>query len=402
MSDFGTLSVPVAGIAPVTAPVWTFSVADLQTGIVLADLPFDSVSYSTPLNDAGTFGASLMLDDKIARKHDVRDLTTPGRRCFYAFRDSVPMFGGIIWNSSYDSSSQKVAIGGADWWSYFDARKILPSLAALNPALTTEVATLSTVFDNEDQNTIARGLVSLAQSHTGGDIGIDLDSSFSGFFHDRTYYGYDLTDVGEALRQLCNIIDGPDMRFIVAADPAAPSGVARRLIIGEPWLGQQGSEHVWEYGRNLTGYTWPRDGASMATRAFAIGEGMEQGLKIGWHEDTAPYAQGWPLLETEVSHTTVRIDSTLVESAEADQFAVRNPIVLPTLTLRPGVAPQLGDYSTGDDARVIIQDRYWGDGYFPGLGLDTSVRIIDTQVSYSASAGETVKLVCAPLVEGVV
>jgi hypothetical protein len=402
VSDFGTLSVPVAGIEPITAPIWTFSVADLQTRIVLADLPFDGVSYSTPLNDAGTFGASLMLDDRIARKHDVRDLTTPGRRCFYAFRDSVPMFGGIIWSSSYDSSSQKVSIGGADWWSYFDARKILPSLAALNPALTTEVATLSTVFDNEDQNAIARGLVSLAQSHTGGDIGVDLDASFSGFFRDRTYYGYDLADVGEALRQLCNVVDGPDMRFIVAADPAAPSGVARRLIIGEPWLGQQGSEHVWEYGRNLTGYTWPRDGASMATRAFAIGEGMEQGLKIGWHEDTGPYTQGWPLLETEVSHTTVREDATLVESAEGDQFAVRNPIVLPTLTLRPGVAPQLGDYSTGDDARLIIQDQYWGDGYFPGLGLDTSVRIIDTQVSYSASAGETVKLVCAPLIEGVV
>lgn len=403
MTDVGLFSVPVSGSVPITAPVWTFSVADLQTGIVLADLPFDSVSYTTPLNDAGTFGASLMLDDDIARLHDVRDLTTPGRRCFYAFRDGAPMFGGIIWTSSYDSGSQKVSVGGADFWSYFDARKVLPSLAALDSNLTTEVATLVTDFDNEDQNEIARQLVTLAQSHTGGDIGIELDSSFSGFFHDRTYYGYDLADVGEALRQLCNIIDGPDMRFIVAADPTAPSGVARRLVIGEPWLGQQGSQHVWEYGRNLTGYIWPRNGASMATRAFAIGEGMEQGLKIAWHEDTAPYSQGWPLLELEVSHTTVRLDATLVEKAEADQASKRNPIALPTLTLRPGISPHLGEYSTGDDARLIVQDRYWGgDGFFPGLGLDTTVRVIDTQVSYSASAGEAVKLVCAPLVEGIV
>jgi len=403
VTEVGVFSVPVAGAEAITAPVWTFSLADLGTGITLADLPFDGVSYSTPLNDAGTFGASLMLDDDIARLHDVRDLTTPGRRCFYAFRDSVPMFGGIIWTSTYDSSSQTVQIGGADWWSYFDARKVLPSLAALNPALTTEVATLAVDFDNEDQNAIARALVALAQSHTGGDIGIELDTSLSGLFHDRTYYGYDLADVGEALRQLCNIIDGPDMRFIVAADPAAPSGVARRLVIGEPWLGQQGSQHVWEHGRNLTGYTWPRNGASMATRAFAIGEGMEQGLKIGWHEDPNPYSQGWPLLETEASHTTVRVDATLVEKAEADQFARRNPIVLPTLALRPGVAPHLGDYSTGDDARLIVKDRYWGGADdFGGTGLDTSIRIIDTQVSYSASAGESVKVVCAPLVEGVV
>lgn len=403
MTDVGVFSVPMAGAGAITAPVWTFSIADLHGGIVLADLPFDGINYTTPLNDAGTFGASIMLDDKIARKHDVRDLTTPGRRCLYAFRDGVPMYGGIIWTSTYASSSQTVQIAGADWWSYFDARKILPSLAALNPTLTTEIATLVTDFDNVDQNEIARGLVALAQSHTGGDIGVQLDTTLSGLPHDRTYYGYDLADVGEALRQLAGIIDGPDMRFIVAADPAAPSGVARRLIIGEPWLGQQGSQHVWEYDKNLTDYTWPRNGASMATRAFGIGEGMEQGLKVAWYEDQSPYAQGWPLLEIEASHSTVRIDATLVEKAQADQASKRNPIVLPTLTLQSGVAPHLGEYNTGDDARLIIKDRYWGGADdFPGLGLDTTVRVIDTQVSYSASAGEAVKVICAPLVEGIV
>lgn len=402
MSDFGVFSVPLAGSEPITAPEWTFSIADLQTGVILADLPFDGVKYSTPLNDAGTFGASMLLDDKIAAKHNVRDLTTPGRRCFYAFRDGVPMYGGIVWSATYDSSSQQVGIGGADFWSYFDARKILPVLTGLDPNLTTEIATLVTDYDNLDQNVIARNLVALAQSHTGGDIGIDLDATFSGYFRDRTYYGYDLADVGEALRQLCNLIDGPDIRFIVAADAASPGGVARRMVIGEPSLGQSGSEHVWEYGRNLTGYTWPRNGASMATRAFALGEGMEQGLKVAWSEDAGPYASGWPLMETEASYTTVREDTTLISHAEADQFAARQPIVLPTLQLRPGVAPHLGEYSTGDDARLIVQDRYWGDGVFPGDGLDTSIRIVDTQVSISSGSSEAVTLVCAPLVEGVI
>jgi hypothetical protein len=403
VSDLGVFSVPLASAEPITAPEWTFSIADLQTGVILADLPFDGVKYSTPLNDSGTFGASLALDDKIAAKHDVRDLTTPGRRCFYAIRDGVPMYGGIIWSSTYNSSSQTVGIGGADWWSYFDARKILPVLTGLDPNLTTQIAALVTDYDNLDQNTIARALVALAQSHTGGDIGIQLDATTSGFFRDRTYYGYDLADVGEALRQLCNVIDGPDIRFIVAADAAAPGGIARRMVIGEPFIGQSGSQHVWEYGRNLTGYAWPRDGASMATRAFALGEGMEQGQLIAWHEDTGPYAAGWPLLEREASYTTVREADTLVSHAEADQFAARNPIVLPALQLRPGIAPELGDYNTGDDARLIIQDRYWGgaDG-FPGNGLDTTVRIVDTQVSISASAGETVAIVCAPLVEGII
>jgi hypothetical protein len=387
----------------VTAPVWSFAVADLASGIILADLPFDDIDYSTPLNDSGDFGASLFMDSRIAARHNIADLTQPARRCFYAFRDDVPMYGGIIWSSTYDSSTQTVSIGGADWWSYFDARKILPSLASLDPGLTTEVALLVTDYDNEDQNDIARGLVMLAQSHTGGDIGVELDATLSGLFHDKTWYGYDLADVGEALRQLTGIIDGPDIRFIVAADSAAPGGVARRMVIGEPWLGQQGAEHVWEYGRNLARYTWPRNGASMATRAFALGEGMEEGLKIAWSEDQTPYDVGFPLLEREASYSTVRIDSTLISHADADQAAARQPIVLPTLTPQTGVAPHLGDYSTGDDGRLIIQDPYWGgiDGW-TGDGLDTRVRIVDTKVSYSSSAGEKVSLVCAPLIEGVI
>jgi hypothetical protein len=50
-----------------------------------------------------------------------------------------------------------------------------------------------------------------------------------------------------------------------------------------------------------------------------------------------------------------------------------------------------------------LRDRYWGgvDG-FPGAGLDTLVRLVDVQVSVSASAGESVTLVCAPLVEGII
>jgi hypothetical protein len=397
-------STPVEGASPIAAPPrWTFSVADLRSGVVLADLPFDGVKFNMPLNDAGTFSASVLLDDKIASQYDVRDLTTPARRAWYATRDNRPMYGGVIWTSSYDSAKQKVSIGGADWWSYFDARRILPVLAGLDPGRVDEVAALAVNYANEDQNQIARDLVALAQSHAGGDIGVQVDGSFSGMFRDRSFFGYDLRSTGEALRQLAEVLNGPDMRFTTVADPSAPSGIGRRLVMGEPWLGQQGSEHVWELGRNLTGYTWPRDGSGMATRTFALGDGMERGMPIAWAEDTALYDVAWPLLEAETSYTTVRTDSVLIEHAQSDQAAARAPIVLPTLKLRPGVSPNLGEYSTGDDARVILRDRYWGgvDG-FPGAGLDTLVRLVDVQVSVSASAGESVTLVCAPLVEGII
>ncbi|MFD6302267.1 hypothetical protein ACFWFF_04180 [Streptomyces sp. NPDC060223] len=35
----------------------------------------------------------------------------------------------------------------------------------------------------------------------------------------------------------------------------------RRFRVGTPHLGKQGTPHVWEYGVNLIGCTWPVDGA---------------------------------------------------------------------------------------------------------------------------------------------
>jgi hypothetical protein len=404
VTDFGTLSVPVVGLQSVAAPpMWTFSVADLRSGVILADLPFNDVSFSTPLNDCGTFSASLMIDDKIAKRYDIHDLTTPARRAWYAIRDSRPMFGGIIWTSTYSSDEQKVSVAGADWWSYFDARKVLPVLADLDQAQTGEVAKLTTRYTTVEQNELARELVALAQSHTGGDILVRSDTSSSGIYRERSYMGYDLKVTGEALKQFSEVLDGPDMRFTVAADPTAPGGIARLFVQGEPWLGQVGSEHVLEYGRNLLGYTWPRDGSAMATRTFALGDGMEQGMPIAWSEDSDLYGAGWPLLEREFSYTTVREEDTLIEHAQSDQITARAPIVLPTLSLKAGLSPHLGEYASGDDARLIIRDRYWGgaDG-FAGSGLDTLVRLNDVQVSYSTGDGESVTLVCAPLAEGII
>lgn len=379
-------------------PVWSFSIAETIGGEILADLPFDDVNFDLPLNDSGTFGASITFDERIAPEFDVRDLTTPVRRSWYAKRDDVPIYGGIIWTSAYDSESMKLQIGGADFWSYFDLRKIVSTAVDNLPDDPDWIANLVFTLNNIDQNSAVRSVVSLAQGHPGGNIGIQYDTTFSGILRDHQWFGYDLKDVGEAIKQMTEVLDGQDVRFIVVADPTATGGVRRRLLQGQPSLGQVGSEHFFEYGMNLTKYTWPRDGGGMRTRAYALGDGIAEGMPIALSQDSDLYDQNWPVLEGETSYSTVREFATLQEHAEADQVAARAPIVLPTLTVKSALGPTIGEVNPGDDARLVIKDAYWG--FDPGL--DTLVRITNVGVSYSASGGEEMVLTCAPLVEGII
>lgn len=370
-------------------PTYVYLVADLRTGRVLDELPLTSVRYNKPLNDTGKFSGTWELSrHPSSTRRDPYELTMPARRALYVVRDGRPMWGGLIWTRKYDSSTHRVEIQGADWWSYFDHRKVLPLLPA--PVSVGHVAHLTTRFAGAEQNDIARNLVRLAQSHGGGDIGVEVDDSASFIFRDREYPGHELKDTGEALRQLSSVLDGPDIMFGVA--PGTNGRIRRIMRVGTPRLGQPGTAHVWETGGNIISYTWPSDATRMATRTFATGDGMAEGTPIAVAEDTGKYGAHWPLLESEQGYTSVSEPATLQSHADADQLVARLPVVLPTFTVRGNTAPYVGDWDTGDDVRVVLRDD------FHRHGLDTAMRIVDAQ--YAPSEGtETVDITMSPLIE---
>ncbi|MFB9687713.1 hypothetical protein [Amycolatopsis plumensis] len=374
----------------VANPVYTYLLADLATNRILEEIRLTNVSFNKPLNDCGTFNGTWKLGAKTAHL-DPYDLSMPCRRVIYAFRDDRPMWGGIVWTRKYDSATQTVALGAAEWWSYFDHRKVLPLIPG-SPDLTT-VAGLSVTYTNADQNNIARGLVALAQTHTGGNIlVVPADTELSNIPRDRTYNGWDLTDVGHALENLSNVIDGPDLVFDVAPGTAAPRRVLR---VGTPWLGQQGSAWRWEMGGNVASYTWPSDGTRMATRAFATGQGVELGMPISVSEDTSKYADGFPLLELEKQYGSAEDEDTLDGHAEADQQTARMPVALPTIVVRGDVSPTAAEVNRGDDGWLVLPPDP-----FHRAGFEGPVRIVDMGFKPGADA-ERVDLTLAPLLDGV-
>lgn len=375
-------------------PNYSYLFVETLTGNILAEVLLNGVTYSKVLNDSGSMTGTLVIDQNLSsRGIDPYDLTTPDRRSIYVMRDGVPMWGGILWTRKYDSTTQSVSLGAGDWWSYFDHRKVFPG-ALLDPIPDTSfVAGLSLSLSSTDQNAIARTLVSNAQLPLGGNIGIVLDTNLSFINRDRTYNGFDLVYVGSALRQLANVLNGPDMMFDTRMDS---SGNIRRVFLtGAPRLGQSGSPHVWEYGGNIQSYVWPSDGPKMATKTFAVGNGIGEGMPIAVSHDTTRYALGWPLLESESSYSTVADSVELQSHADSDLIVSRAPVVLPTLTVRGDVAPVLGAYNPGDDARIIIQDQ------FLVSGIDVSMRIVRMDVSPSENAGEKVVLTMAPFIDEV-
>jgi hypothetical protein len=372
---------------------YSYQLVDLVSSKILAEVPMSGVRFSKVLNDSGTFEGTLSLDKVLLRKGiNGYDMTTPCRTCVYVLRDGVPLWGGIIWTRAYDSTSKKISIGAADFWSYYDHRKVIPVITwgVVNQFY---LANQVSQAIQQDQNVIARAHIQLADLHVGGAIGITLDTSLSGILRDRVYPGFDLTDVGDALRKLANVLDGPDIMFDVSGDNAG--NVIRQLRIGTPKLGQQGSTHIWEYGGNIQSYRWPSDGTKMATRIFAVGDGIERGMPIAVSEDESRYFLGWPMLEEEHGYSTVSAGNDLQAHADADQIAQRAPVVLPELVVRGDIPPVLGTYGPGDDARIIIQDEFHVDT------LDVGMRIVRMEVSPSEAQGEKVVVTMAPLIDEV-
>lgn len=367
---------------------WTYLIADTRTNIIIDELPLTKVRFTKVLNGSGQLQASLALGDSRLSAHDVYELTRPVRRVVYAVRDRRPIWGGIIWAAGYDSATAEVQIGAADWWSYFDHRVVLPVLT-LPPATPTYVAGLGTIYTSQEQNAIARSLVTVAQGHTAGDIGVDVDGAVSGTNRAITYNGYDLNYVGDALRSLAGIADGPDICFDVG-DFDSSGRPTRLMRTGTPRLEQTGDAHTWDYGGNLLSFKWSSAGGVMATRAYAEGAGEDTGTQFAVASDTTLYDTGWPLLETDDIYSDQQY-AALVTLADTLLDGGRLPSVAVSLKVRGDLAPVVGEVAVGDTGNLVIPpDR----DPFLVAGISLGLRVATIAVGVDDNGVEDVELTC--------
>lgn len=193
---------------------WRVELTNLLTGAIEHAITPISFEFETAFMEAGrgsiTFNRRGTTDQLGPGYVSVNDMT-PGETGIFISRtaggaatpaDPVPMFGGFI-ESMQGNSDGTVTLGFAEMQKYLDYRLIRSDL----------------VFVAVEQTFIARDLVMYARGENinGGSVdpapslGIPLIGGLgaSAFDRDRTYLAADRPIIGDMIKQLIGVIDGP-------------------------------------------------------------------------------------------------------------------------------------------------------------------------------------------------
>ncbi|MDQ0911823.1 hypothetical protein QFZ22_007808 [Streptomyces canus] len=185
-------------------------------------------THCTELNEAGEFRARLPLGDPRIGVHRPRELTEPGRAALYVERDGVLVRGGVIRTVKYTSADQHLELGAAGFPSCFDHRRDLP--AGFDPALVTSPSPTTTSSPSPRRTPAATsGSAPSPRPAPGSPAPWSTPAAT-------------IKSTGEALREPAGLADGPDFLFGMAHGSGGRP--VRRLRVGTPRLGRQGTPHV--------------------------------------------------------------------------------------------------------------------------------------------------------------
>lgn len=357
---------------------YRYDVGDLRTGKISRTVDLAG-SWSAGFDGSGSVGGSFPL--RSGEWPTARADAAVAKQFLavsYTDADSTETFleAGPIWTTDFDEATDmlKVNAGGLD--SYFSHRKLMAILAAgQNPATT------SITYTAAQLGLIAKRLIELAQSHTGGHLPIVLpdDVALGGAGTDatRTYPGYELGNLGERLQQLREVDGGPEIQFVPrrrADDLRYIEWVMRIGVKPTMMLTQAGP--AWIFDRTVpkspvAGISISSDGSMMGMRAWAAGQGEGEGRPIVVTDDPALLTLGYPLLEVEQpSIDTVSEVGTLDAYTRALLAKSARPIETWTVKVNIHARPNVGQYRPGDWCTLRIKNHiYQPDG-------DYSMRIL--------------------------
>jgi hypothetical protein len=352
---------------------YRYLLADLLTNEIIAELPFTGVSFTKQLNQAGTWSGHLLLSGLDSAAFNVEASTIPTRNALYVDYDGTLVWGGIIWGRSYSNSSQVLTIQAREFESYFERRRIVTSQ----------------IFTATDQLTIARNLISLAQSSPYGDIGVQMGVETSGVLLSREYYSYEGKNYFNALQDLSRAENGFD--FTIEASYDGSNTPIKTLILGYPRTGTVYSASdpyaiMFELPGNIVDYEYPEDGAIAANTVYALGAGSNEGKLIAVATDSTKTIAGYPLLEEAANYSDVTDQTYLGQLALGQVNAISYPPTTMRVVIPADDTPSLNDYSLGDDARIRITDNR-----FPNT-LDAVYRIVGITVTPGEDGPERVTL----------
>jgi hypothetical protein len=111
----------------IVAPTYRYFTADLLSNEILSEIPFQGVTYERALKGAGSFSGGISVSDETDAL-DLYNSTMPGNTALFVVRDGVCVWGGILWNRTYDVVGRRLSVSALEFTSYFYHRRIWKTL----------------------------------------------------------------------------------------------------------------------------------------------------------------------------------------------------------------------------------------------------------------------------------
>lgn len=372
-------------------------VGNLLTGQITADISrgVSDGSWADQLNTAAPLSAKVPMDNYFDAKTgdrgpDLRRKTAP----WYAFLACIDSnsFGsrvlaaGPITSRPWDDEGRTVEFNAAGIWQYMYRRVLIPAYTSgrINKLVTNYSATSGRALPD-----IAVAIVRQMMGHPSSKLPIDLPAAYVGGDSTRTYYGYDAGLVGDRLKELIEVVGGPDIMFkpYLTDD----QHIRWRMVTGgdedSPYIAAEGRQRF-EYSapeNGITGLTIDEDSANMVSRQFVMGGKAtddDNSVLAGQAFDTYLTDMGWPLLEAVDDRNTVKVLATLDGYAQEMAMQGRQPVETWTVKFARNERPYLSSYDVGDWADLNIVNHPWiEDGTYEmrivGLAGDATDETVD-------------------------
>jgi hypothetical protein len=335
--------------ANIPAPQYRYMTTDLISGAVTGDwLPMTVQGFGRQINTTGSFSGSLNLTaGSTAEAASWRAALTPGRSVLWVLLDNVPVWNGIVWDWVPGSAMSGVlGVSASTFDSLFGDRLIQADLTY----------TSMDVFD------VFRGLLTYAVTK---DIncavaGLNVGTGESGQQTTVTFAGSDLLPVSEAWQEL---LSAYFFEYSFRAGISSSGTLVTYLDIATPELGQQfpASGLAFNLPGNLLDYQWPPTRSSSSNKLIATAQDST-GTGLTWTSayphgyDLIDLGQGYPLLETSISLSTIQVSDQAQIDAYADGVlpAYTGTQLMPTLTMGNGQQPDLRNITLGSWCQVAL------------------------------------------------
>jgi hypothetical protein len=212
------------------------------------------------------------------------------------------------------------------------------------------------------------------------DISYSTDEYSGESIPNTAYRGFELKNVGEALDEYSDTVNGFEYRvdchleyvgnipvftreFVLMAidfaNPPAEGEVSPLTRFGADKL-------VFEYPGSIISMTMEENAEDSATRFFVVGNNADLG-----EDASQPYAvasatdllaAGWPLLDQEESRNEeikdVIDEDVLYSHAQRYLAEMRTPISDISVTVNGSLSPKLGEYAPGDWCSIVVEDEF--------------------------------------------